>query len=233
MNKISDIHTIAFDADDTLWDNETYFLKVEKEMCKVLSAYAAPDVISSSLFSIEMTNMDDYGYGAMAYTLSLVENAVKVSDGKVTASEILSIVELGRTLLRLKAEPLPGVRETLEELKSRGYQLVLFTKGELLTQENKLKRSGLAHYFSHEVIVSDKQEQQYTQLCHNLGIEPQQLMMVGNSLRSDIRPALNIGAYAVHIPFEVMWQHEVVEDFEHPNMRRIATISELPALLEI
>ena len=234
MTKLTGIKAIAFDADDTLWDNETFFLNVEKNMCEILSDYGDAQAISASLFKTEMANMDDYGYGAMAYTLSLVENAIKVSNGKVSASQIHQILELGRTLLRLDASPLEGVQDTLRQLKETGkYKLVVFTKGELLTQENKLKRSGLLPYFDHVVIVSDKQEPQYRDLCEQLCIKPEELLMVGNSLKSDILPALNIGAWAVHIPYEVMWQHEVIDNFDHHRMFQLNQFAELLPLLKI
>ena len=234
MNTLSNIKAIAFDADDTLWDNETYFLEVERGMCDILSPYGDAQAISDSLFKVEMANMDDYGYGAMAFTLSLVENAIKVSHGAIPATDIARIMELGRTLLRLKATPLDGVEATLRQLKASGrYKLVVFTKGELLTQENKLKRSGLQKYFDEVVIVSDKQEQQYANLCRQLGVEPEEFLMVGNSLKSDVLPALNIGAWAVHIPYEVMWQHEVIDDFEHTRMFQLTQFAELVDLLEV
>lgn len=222
------IKAIVFDADDTLWDNETHFLEVENSMCEVLSNYADKQTIRTSLFATEMKNMEDYGYGAVAFTMSLVENAVKVSGGKVTGDEVLRIIELGRTLLRLDAKPLDGVEETLKELKNTGkFRLVVFTKGELLTQENKLKRSGLLPYFDLVRIVSDKHEDEYRALCKDLGIRPDEMLMVGNSLKSDAMPALNIGAWAVHIPFEVTWQHEVIETFTHERLKTITNFAEL------
>ena len=234
MTNLNAIKAIAFDADDTLWDNETYFLGVEKDMCALLAEFGDEQTISKSLFATEMANMEDYGYGAMAYTLSLVENAIKVSNGKVTAHQIEQILELGRTLLRLDAKPLEGVEDTLRQLKSTNrYELVVFTKGELLTQEHKLQRSGLLPYFDHVVIVSDKQEPQYTDLCKTLNIKPNELLMVGNSLKSDVLPALKIGAWAVHIPYEVMWQHEVIDEFEHSRMFQLTQFAELLPLLKI
>lgn len=227
------IKVIAFDADDTLWDNESFFLKVEKDMCKILEPYGDEKKISDNLFKTEMDNMEDYGYGAMAFTLSLVENAVKVSNGKVPANDIMRIVELGRTLLRLDATPLKNVKETLVKLKEDGrFKLVVFTKGELLTQEHKLQRSGLLHFFDQTVIVSDKQEQQYRDLCETMRISPSELLMVGNSLKSDILPALNIGAWAVHIPFEIMWQHEVIDKFEHERLFVASDCSDLLKILK-
>ncbi|MBR4621009.1 MAG: HAD family hydrolase [Salinivirgaceae bacterium] len=234
MTNLKAIKAIAFDADDTLWDNETYFLEVEKDMCALLAEYGDEQAISKSLFATEMANMEDYGYGAMAYTLSLVENAIKVSNGKIDANRIARIMELGRSLLHLKATPFEGVEDTLRQLKnSKRYKLALFTKGELLTQEHKLQRSGLLPYFDNVVIVSDKQEQQYTDLCKTLGVKPEELLMVGNSLKSDVLPALNIGAWAVHIPYEVMWQHEVIDDFEHSRMFQLNRFAELTELLSV
>lgn len=234
MTNLKAIKAIAFDADDTLWDNETYFLEVEKDMCALLAEYGDEQAISKSLFATEMANMEDYGYGAMAYTLSLVENAIKVSNGKIDANRIARIMELGRSLLHLKATPFEGVEDTLIQLKtSKRYKLALFTKGELLTQEHKLQRSGLLPYFDNVVIVSDKQEQQYIDLCKTLGVKPEELLMVGNSLKSDVLPALNIGAWAVHIPYEVMWQHEVIDDFEHRRMFQLNRFAELTELLSV
>ena len=229
---IENLKVIAFDADDTLWDNEPYFQQVERDMCAVLSAYADAETVSKSLFETEMGNMADYGYGAVAFTLSLVENACKVSQGKVRPDEILQIISLGKTLMHLKAKPLEGVSETLEALKDSGkYRLVVFTKGELLTQEHKLQRSGLLPFFDKVVIVSDKKAPQYQQLCEDLNIQPNELLMVGNSLKSDIQPALEIGAWGVFIPYEVMWQHEVISHFEHEKMLKVSKFDELKKIL--
>ena len=226
------LKVIAFDADDTLWDNEPYFQQVERDMCAVLSPYADAETVSKSLFETEMGNMPDYGYGAVAFTLSLVENACKVSQGKVKPDEILQIISLGKTLMHLKATPLEGVAETLQALKeSAKYRLVLFTKGELLTQEHKLQRSGLEPFFDKVIIVSDKKQPQYRQLCADLNIQAAELMMVGNSLKSDIQPALEIGAWGAFIPYEVMWQHEVIEHFEHERMIKIGRFDELKQIL--
>lgn len=233
MQKINTgIKVIAFDADDTLWDNEPYFKEVESTMCEILAPYGDAATISSQLFDIEMANMPDYGYGAVAFTMSLIETAVKSSHGQVPANDILRIIEAGRGLVRLKATPLSGVMETLKYFKENtNFRLVVFTKGELLTQENKLKRSGLLSFFDKVFIVSDKQEKHYLDLCKDMDIDPSELLMVGNSLKSDVMPALNIGAWAVHIPSEVMWQHEVIDNFEHPQLRQIGTFSQILTLL--
>ena len=232
--KYDTIKVIAFDADDTLWDNEIYFKKVEAEVCRMMASFGTAEEISDALFQVEMDNMPDYGYGAVAFTMSLIENAIKFSKGNILANDIGKIIELGRTLVHLKATPLHGVVETLKAIqKTSLYQLVVFTKGELLTQENKLKRSGLLSYFDKSIIVSDKKEQEYRNLCNEMHIVPEQLLMVGNSLKSDILPALNIGAYGVFIPYTVMWQHEVIEHFEHERMAQVSEFSDLLTVLNI
>ncbi len=234
MNLQKTTKVIAFDADDTLWDNEPFFQNVEAEMCKIMAPYGSAEEVSKHLFAIEMDNMPDYGYGAVAFTMSLIENAIKFSKGAIPANDIGRIIELGRTLVRLKATPLKGVSETLQALKkSQKYKMVVFTKGELLTQENKLKRSGLLPYFDETIIVSDKKEPQYNDLCTKMGIESSALVMVGNSLRSDILPALNIGAYGIFIPYEVMWQHEVIDHFEHERMIQIERFEELKGVFGV
>ena len=228
----NDIQVVAFDADDTLWDNEPFFRNAEHRLCEMLSPYGTEQELSDRIFGVEMANMPDYGYGAIAFTMSLIESAIKISDGKITAKEIGEIIEMGRQLLRLDAKPLDGVAETLRTLKESGkYRLVVFTKGELLTQENKLKRSGLRSFFEKVFIVSDKKEANYQALCNDLRIEPAELLMVGNSLKSDILPALNIGASAIYIPYEIMWQHEIIDHFEHERMAQVGNIREIITIL--
>jgi putative hydrolase of the HAD superfamily len=176
--------------------------------------------------------MEDLGYGVKAFTISLVENAVKVSQGEVSAKLIGRIVELGKTLLRLDARPLEGVEETLARLRqTRHYKLAVFTKGELQDQENKLWRSGLQRYFDVVSIVSDKTPEAYRRLCRELEVKPEELVMVGNSFKSDIVPALKIGASAVHIPFHTTWAHEKTEEFAHERLRRISRFEEIMDIL--
>ena len=223
---------IAFDADDTLWDNESFFRQAEHDLCTVLSAYADATTVIDELYKIEVSNMADYGYGAIAFIMSMIENAVKVSKGKIPSEAILRIIESGRNVLHMPATPYPGVTDTLRQLKDSGrYQLVLFTKGELLTQENKIARSGLAGFFDRVVIVSDKTEQEYRSLCTTSGIAPARFLMVGNSLKSDILPALNIGASAIHIPSAHTWQHEVIAPFTHPRLLHLTTFPQLLTIL--
>ncbi len=244
MERLKNIKAIAFDADDTLWALQNYFEDVEHEYCELLSEFGSEKEISAALFETESKNMPDLGYGCKAFTISLVENAVKVSHGKVEANVIAQILDLGKSLLHLDAKPLEGVEETLarirerkqeedstEEKGQRKYKLAVFTKGELQDQENKLWRSGLQRYFDVVSIVSDKKPEAYRHLCKDLDVKPEELVMVGNSFKSDIAPALKIGASAVHIPFHTTWAHEKIEEFEHPKLRRISHFSEILELL--
>lgn len=244
MKKLEHVKAIAFDADDTLWALQNYFEDVEDEYCGLLSDYGSKEEISSALFDTESANMEDLGYGVKAFTISLVENAIKVSEGRISAKLIGTIVELGKTLLRLDAKPLEGVEETLSKLRSmskvdsvlsssetRKFKLAVFTKGELQDQENKLWRSGLQRYFDVVSIVSDKKPEAYRRLCRELEVKPEELVMVGNSFKSDIAPALKIGASAIHIPFHTIWAHEKTEEFEHERLRRISHFSEILEIL--
>ena len=234
MKKLENMKAIAFDADDTLWALQNYFEDVENEYCDLLADYGSKEEISSALFDTESGNMEDLGYGCKAFTISLVENAVKVSEGKVSAKVIGEIVKLGKSLLHLDAKPLPEVEDTLSCLRQRvkadgerQFRLAVFTKGELQDQENKLWRSGLQRYFDVVSIVSNKTPEAYRRLCKELEVRPAELVMVGNSFKSDIAPALKIGASAIHIPFHTTWAHEKTEEFEHEHLRRITHFSEI------
>ena len=241
MDRFKDIRAIAFDADDTLWALQEYFEEVEHEYCELLSEYGKEKEISAALLETESGNMADLGYGCKAFTISLVENAVKVSKGKVSAYVIAQIIGLGKSLLHIDTKPLEGVEKTIACLKDRfiqnagnaslKYKLAVFTKGELKDQENKLWRSGLQRYFDVVSIVSDKTPEAYRRLCRELEVSPAELVMVGNSFKSDIAPALKIGASAVHIPFHTTWAHEKTEEFEHPKLRRISRFEELLDIL--
>lgn len=232
MKRFDNVRAIAFDADDTLWDCQSHFDRVEHRYCELLSAYGNSDAISAALFETESGNMADLGYGCKAFTISLVENAIKVSRGRVSGATIAEIISLGKSLLRLDATPLDGVAETLERLHDADrYRLAVFTKGELLDQENKLHRSGLWRWFDHVSIVSNKNEQAYLSLCRALAVSAGELVMVGNSFKSDIAPALAVGCKAVHVPFHTMWKHEHMEAFTHDNLRTINNLRELTDLL--
>ena len=229
---LDQIKVVAFDADDTLWENEKRFRKAEKLVAERLSEYGDFDYISSELYKTECANMEDYGFGAKAYILSMVETAVNISKGKVDAGTVKFIIDSGREILHNPAKPFPGVVETLRKLSDSGaYRLVLLTKGELLDQEHKIARSGLAGFFSHIEILSNKSDREYSSLCAKLGIEPGQFMMVGNSFKSDIDPVLRLGGWGVHIPFEVLWKLEHVDEYDHPRLFRLSSIDQLPGVL--
>lgn len=228
MKVLNDIQAIVFDADDTLWDCQSHFEKAENMLCELLSPWGTHDEIASAMFATEAANMPSFGYGCKAFTLSLIECAVKVSRGKIPSSDIGKLVEAGKVLLNLPATPLEGVTSTLDMLRACGrYQLAAFTKGELLDQENKLRRSGLAGYFSHVEIVSDKTEQAYRELCRKMNVRPEHVVMVGNSFKSDIAPALAIGANAIHIPFHVTWQLEKSMEFDHERLAKVQTFKDI------
>lgn len=234
MKKLSsNIRAIAFDADDTLWACQPYFNKVEREYCELLADYGTAAEISASLFETETDNMAELGYGSKAFTLSLVENALKVSRGRVSGATIGRIIELGRMLLRLDATPLDGVTETLQRLSETGrWRMAVFTKGELLDQESKLHRSGLERFFYHVSIVSDKTTKAYRNLCQALEVQPEQLVMVGNSFKSDVVPALSVGCWTVHIPFHTTWLHEQTEEFAHERLWRLERFAQLVDLMD-
>lgn len=226
------IKVIAFDADDTLWENQPYFDEVEEKLCSILSEYGWSGHIREELFRTEMRNMDELGYGAMAFTLSMIETALEVSGNRIPAGKISEIYALGRSLLRIPATPLEGVSETLERLSESGaFRLILITKGNMLDQQRKLDRSGLRGFFSHVEIVSDKDESTYRRLLESLDIKPSQLLMVGNSFKSDIAPVLQIGGYGAYIPFHTTWQHEKVDEYEHPRLFKLERFSELEDLV--
>lgn len=262
MEKLDHIKAIAFDADDTLWALQNHFEDVEDEYCDLLAEYGSKEEISAALFETESGNMADLGYGVKAFIISLVENAIKVSEGKASARLIGRIVEVGKSLLHVDAKPLEGVEKTLAKLREmrlsnnsdssdaseasdasiasiaskegasdRKYRLAVFTKGELMDQENKLWRSGLQRYFDVVSIVSNKTPEAYRHLCKELEVSPEQLVMVGNSFKSDIAPALKIGASAIHIPFHTIWAHEKTEEFNHERLRRISHFEEILEIL--
>lgn len=228
-----ELRLLAFDADDTLWDCQSHFVEVEREYCDILADYGDAEAVSNSLFAVETSNMPLMGYGCKAFVISLVENALKISHGQITADKIGRIVEIGKSLLDIDAKPLPEVEQTLKALKDTNrYKMVMFTKGELLDQENKLRRSGLGQYLDGYEIVADKTPETFLALCRHNGVEPSEMAMIGNSFKSDIAPALKIGARAFHIPFHVMWKLEQTAEYGHPNLVRLSHFGELVEKLQ-
>lgn len=229
MIDFRNIRVLAFDADDTLWDCQSHFESVENHLYRLIASYC--DNPAHELFMTESGNMADLGYGCKAFTISIIETALRVAGDHLSAEELSDLLSDSKSLLHLPATPLPEVKETLQRLQAWPYRLAVFTKGELQDQENKLHRSGLAKYFSHVEITSNKTEVEFQQLCEHLDILPEHLLMIGNSLKSDIAPALNIGASAIHIPFHVTWQLEHSEDIEHERLVKITHFNEILKLL--
>ena len=224
------IKVIGFDADDTLWVNEPFYQDVEKQFCRILKSYKSEEEISKELFRTEMKNLEIYGYGAKGFILSMVETALNETSGKISPDEIRQIIEAGKTLLTMPIQLLDGIENVLQKLQGK-YKLILATKGDLLDQEQKLKRSGLIGYFHHIEIMSDKHENNYKKLLSHLDIQPYEFLMVGNSVKSDILPVINIGARAIHVPFEVMWQHE--KNHDSTGDEDFMTVSRISELLEL
>jgi len=219
------IRVIAFDADDTLWDCQGYFEEVENHLYGLIAPYCENP--KQELFKTESGNMADLGYGCKAFTISILETAMRVAGNDLSVTQLDDLLQDCKRLLHLPATPLPGVEETLKELRKREYKMVCFTKGELQDQENKLKRSGLLKYFDDVEITSDKTQREFLALCEHQGIHPSQLLMIGNSLKSDCAPALAIGAWAIHIPFHVTWQLEHFEDIDHERLLTLDRFSDL------
>lgn len=214
MNKeYTNIKVIGFDADDTLWVNETYFREAETEFAKLLAPYETANKIDQELFRKEIENLPLYGYGIKGFILSMVEMALELSNGNVSNGVIENILKIGKDMLNKPVELLEGVENVLRTL-SDDFKLILVTKGDLLDQERKLKKSGLLDYFHHIEILSDKQEANYSKLLNHLDIQPSEFLMIGNSLKSDILPLVNIKAKAIHVPFHTTWIHEQVNDME-------------------
>lgn len=205
----SNIKVIGFDADDTLWINETYFRETEEKFAELLDSYETKNKVDQELFKMEMKNLDIYGYGIKGFMLSMIESALELSNNKISQATIIEILNLGKKMISHKVELLDGVEEVLDRLKDK-YRLIVLTKGDLLDQERKLKRSNLLDYFHHVEVLSDKKEENYLNLLQALEIETNEFLMIGNSLKSDILPIVNIGAKAIHVPFHTTWKHEEV-----------------------
>ncbi len=225
----SKIKVVGFDADDTLWVNETYFREAEQKFAKLLEGYETMNTIDQELFKMEIKNLELYGYGVKGFMLSMVESALQLSNNKVSQATIGEILNLGKDMLRQPVELLDGVKEVLREL-SKNYRLIVLTKGDLLDQERKLERSGLSEFFHHVEVLSDKKEENYIHLLNHLEIDVNEFLMIGNSLKSDVLPLIEIGAQAVHVPFHTTWQHEEVKiedgDYTYLKINKLSDIVE-------
>jgi putative hydrolase of the HAD superfamily len=227
------VRVVGFDGDDTLWHSETRFTMTQTEYRELLGRHVSGVDVDSRLAETEMRNLGIYGYGVKSFTLSMIETAIQLTEGRIPASDLEVILGWGKRMLMEPTELLDHVEQTLKQIASR-YDLLLITKGDLFDQESKLARSGLADLFLGVEIVSEKSVDSYQAIFRRRGIAPGEFVMVGNSLRSDVVPVVTLGGQAVHIPYEVTWHHEHVPDDQLPRQgwRRIAAIGELPAALE-
>ena len=222
---------VGFDADDTLWQNEQFYRLTEKRFAALLGEYAEPELLSARLLEAERRNLRLYGFGIKGFTLSMIETAIEVTEGRVPGSVIAQIMAAGREMLGHPIETLPHVQETLEVLAGT-HRLILITKGDLFDQERKVAQSGLGDFFSAVEIVSDKTAETYRRVFSRHANGPEQAMMVGNSLKSDVVPAIDAGGWGVHVPHDLTFALEHAEEpAGSPRYRRIDHLGELPALI--
>ena len=228
------IDVVAFDGDDTLWHNESVFNITQDRFRELMRPYVEERDLDEKLLAVEMRNLELFGYGVKSFTLSMIETAIELSDGKVAGAEVQTIIEAGRSMLQHPVELLFGVADAVDAV-SATHPVMLITKGDLFDQESKLARSGLGDRFERVEIVARKDEQTYERVLRRHSVDPARFVMVGNSPRSDIAPVLALGGWAVHVPYPLTWAHEEDVDetllLSHPRYRTVATLDELPALL--
>ena len=230
---MSTFDLIAFDADDTLWHNERIYTGVQARFVRLLSRYHEKEVIEARLYQTETRNIKSFGYGIKSFTLSMIETAVELTEGTISSKEIQAIIDLGKGMLDAEVELLEHTAGTITRLAGR-YRLMVITKGDLQDQQTKIARSGLGQHFQYVEVVNDKTRDIYSQLLKKLSIQPGRFLMVGDSLRSDILPILELGAQAVYIPYQITWQHESAEipPRDTPGFHQVENLSQLPGLLE-
>ncbi len=223
---------IAFDADDTLWHSESLYAAAQEEYRGLLAAYAGTEEIDRVLHQTEMRNLPTYGYGVKGFALSMIEAALELSQRRITGGEIQRVLDLAKQMLSTDVELLEGVAEVVAQL-AQTYSLMLITKGDLTHQEAKIEQSGLRPYFRSIEIVADKTPQSYAALLAKHHIDPARFLMIGNSLRSDVLPVLDIGGQAVHVPYAITWIHEHVEvpPAQQGRYHELEHIGQLPELV--
>lgn len=222
---------IAFDADDTLWHNEPYFDEAQAKFCELFAGYASNQEILQLILNHQVKNLPLYGFGIKAFVLSMIESALELTNGQISGNGIEKILKIGKDLLEKPVELLPNVEDVLKQLHG-DFKLVVATKGDLKDQHRKLHDSGIGHYFHHIEVMSNKKEIDYQKMLGRLDIQPENFIMIGNSLKSDVLPVLNIGGYAVHIPYHTTWEYEKI-DFEvkHENFQALSSINQVLDLL--
>jgi putative hydrolase of the HAD superfamily len=224
---------IAFDADDTLWHNEPIYRGAQRQALDILTHYHDQEWIERRMYETEIRNLEHYGYGIKGFTLSMIETAIELTEGRISGAEIGRIIELTREMFKAPVELLDGVEETIIALAA-SHELMLITKGDLFEQQAKISRSGLADHFDKIEIVPVKIAETYQSIVARHDISPQRFLMVGNSIRSDVLPVIEMGGRAVHIPYETTWEHEIVpeEELAGKEFIRLERIGELLTLIE-
>ncbi len=227
------LEVIAFDADDTLWRTEHLFQEIQRRLSEILDRYAPHDQVQDRFHKMEMDNIKLFGYGAKGFTLSMIETAIEISRGRIGATDIHEIIMMGKGLLDAPLDLIDGCAQVLEHLRG-DYRLFLITKGDVLDQRNKIEKSGLEDLFERTVVVQEKDPDSYRAVFLEHRIDPQLMAMVGNSMRSDVLPVLELGGAAIYIPYHITAHFEIVEqEIQHPRFHQLQSISQLPDLLKL
>jgi putative hydrolase of the HAD superfamily len=225
------VQVIGFDCDDTLWESESTFLLTQQRVREMLAHHVDPDVLETQLYAVERANLELYGYGAKAFTLSLIETALQLAGDELTASDVRALLDAGKEILAHPVELLAGARAAVEAAVDSGLRVMLVTKGDLFHQESKVARSGFGDLVHSVEVIAEKDEPTYARILRRHGVDPGEFVMVGNSLRSDVAPVLALGGWAAHVPHELTWELEKVEDesmFDaHPRFRAMTSLAEV------
>lgn len=223
--------TIAFDADDTLWHNEPYFDEAQERFCQLFQDYASSQEILGLILNHQVKNLPLYGFGIKAFTLSMIETALQLTNHQISGKGIEKIITIGKDLLQKPVELLPNVEGVLKALHGK-YKLVVATKGDLKDQHRKLHDSKIGHYFHHIEVLSDKTELDYEKMLNRLDCKAQDFLMIGNSLKSDVLPVLNLGGFAIHVPYHTTWEYEKIDfKIEHKNFLALKNIENILTIL--
>ena len=225
------VQVIGFDCDDTLWESESTFVLTQQRVRELLAHHADPDVLETRLYAVERANLELYGYGAKAFTLSLIETALELVGDALSASDVRALLDAGKEILAHPVELLDGAQQAVEAAVDSGLRVVLVTKGDLFHQESKVARSGFGDLVHAVEVIGEKDEATYARILRRHAVDPAEFVMIGNSLRSDVAPVLSLGGWAAHVPHELTWELEKVEDesvFDaHPRFRSMASLAEV------
>jgi len=230
--KFSNSFVLGIDADDTLWENEAWFYKIQDRFFEMMSSWSDTQDTNAALLENEKASIPQYGYGVTSFVRSMILTAIQISNGEIETKQISQIVSWGDELIEAPVDLLPGVEETLSEL-SNNHRLLLITKGDVLHQRAKVENSGLSDFFWNIEVVGEKDAAVYEMLLNRYGISPEMFVMIGNSVNSDVLPVLNIGARAIHVPHHTTWELEVPDpkELEKVDFPIAQSISEVPGIL--